>query len=339
MNARAHIDAYLELAKARLSALVLLTTLVGYLLASRGDQVLSHLLWTLLGTALAAGGANALNQWLEVEQDSLMERTRKRPLPSGRLTRRHAMFWGLGVAGTGVALLLALVGRLPAALAASVILLYTLVYTPLKRRSTLCTLVGAVCGAIPPMIGWSAATGGLELGAWLLAATLFVWQVPHFFALAWIYRRDYARAGYRMLPVVDPEGRATFPSLLLFSLALLPLGLNVFLTGLAGPIYAAGSLLAGGFWSWFGFQLYREHSDRRARRVFLGSLLYLPLVLGLMVADRGPLAETSFSSYLAGGPAQAVTPVPSQAGEPSTAAPATRLHPAHSGPAPAGLAP
>jgi protoheme IX farnesyltransferase len=332
MNIRVRIRSYLELAKARLTSLVLLTTLVGYLLPGRGDHGAAHLVGTLLGTALAAGGANALNQWLEVEQDALMERTRGRPLPSGRLTRRHALLWGLGAATAGVALLLVLVGRLPAALAASVIVLYTLVYTPLKRRSTLCTLVGAICGAIPPMIGWSAATGGLESGAWLLAATLFVWQMPHFFALAWIYRHDYARAGYRMLPVVDPAGRATFPSLLLFSLALLPLGLTVFLTGLAGPIYAAGSLLAGLFWSWFGFQLYREHSDRRARKVFLGSLLYLPLVLGLMVADRGPLAGTSSGYDLASSPA---SPVPAEPAAASAVAPL----PASSAASPAGLAP
>lgn len=282
---------YLELAKARLTALVLLTTLVGYVLALGDGEPLWPLFWTVLGTGLAAAGANALNQWLEVDLDARMERTRDRPLPSGRVNRSRAFGWGLGSAVGGVALLAVLVNLLAAGLAATVVLLYTLVYTPLKQRSTLCTVVGAVCGAIPPLIGWAAAAGRLELGAWLLAATLFVWQIPHFFSLAWIYRRDYARGGFRMLPVIDPGGRLTFQILLLFCLVLLPLGLTVYLVGVAGPVFALGSLLLGGAWTLLGLHLYRERSLASARRVFLTSLAYLPLLLGLMLADRGDRRE------------------------------------------------
>jgi protoheme IX farnesyltransferase len=280
---------YLELAKARLSLLVLLTTLVGAVLG-RSSGFLDNwtLLWTLLGTALAAAGANALNQWLERELDTRMERTRNRPLPAGKMSPRHALLFGMGSAVAGVAVLASLVNTLAAALALSVILFYTLVYTPLKRRSTFCTLAGAVCGAIPPMIGWAASTGRLDTGAWLLGAVLFVWQIPHFFSLAWLYRHDYARGGFRMLPVVDRAGDLTCRALLMFAMVLVPLGLTVTLTGMAGPLFALGSILLGMGWLVLGVRLYRDRSDANARKMFLGSLVYLPLLLGLMVADRGP---------------------------------------------------
>jgi heme o synthase len=279
---------FLELSKARLTGMVLITTAVGYLLAtSRVDLVV--LAATVAGTALTAFGANALNQYRERDTDALMERTRLRPLPGGRLAPATALLYGVGAGVFGSFVLLAFSGPLPAVLAVITILLYVLVYTPLKRRSTLNTLVGAVCGAIPPLIGWTAATGRLELGAWLLFALLFVWQMPHFLALAWLYRADYARGGLRMLPVSDPEGRLTFPVTVVFALLHLPLGLLVTLTGVAGPWFALGSLVLGAAWVWQGLRLYRSHSDRDARRVFYASLIYLPLALFLMVADPGPL--------------------------------------------------
>jgi len=283
---------YLELSKARLSLLVLLTTLVGAVLGGSdlwGWRLLTwRLMWTMIGTGMAAAGANALNQWLEKERDARMERTRDRPLPQGKLSPRHALLWGMGTAVVGIVLLAWLVNSLAAILALVVVLLYTLVYTPLKRHSTFCTLVGAVCGAIPPMIGWAASTGRLDLGAWLLATILFIWQMPHFFALGWLYRRDYARGGFCMLPVVDRTGDLTCRVLVMFSLVMLPLGLMVTLTGMAGPIFALGSLLLGIGWLLLGVRLYRDRSAANARKVFLGSLVYLPLLLGLMVADRGP---------------------------------------------------
>jgi len=277
----------LQLSKARLSGMVVITTLVGYLLAVP-QLDWPQLIATVLGTTLTAFGANALNQYRERGIDARMERTRARPLPAGRLGADVALVYGVAVSLVGTFVLLAWSGVLPAALAAGTILLYVLVYTPLKRVSTLNTLVGAVCGAIPPLIGWAAATGGLATGGWLLFALLFVWQMPHFLALAWMYREDYARGGLRMLPVVDPEGRITFPVTVVFAALHLPLGLLVTLTGVAGPWFALGSLLLGTWWLVLGLRLYRSHSDRDARRVFLASLAYLPLALMMMVADRGP---------------------------------------------------
>jgi protoheme IX farnesyltransferase len=277
----------LVLSKARLCAMVLITTLVGYLLAT--PQVAwPVLLATLLGTMLTAFGANALNEYRERDVDALMHRTRNRPLPAGRLSTELALIYGVAVTLLGTFVLLAWSGTLPAALALGTNLLYVLVYTPLKRISTLNTLVGAVCGAIPPLIGWSAGAGGLAQGGWLLFALLFVWQMPHFLALAWMYRADYARGGLKMLPVVDPDGHITFPVTVVFAMLHLPLGLLVTLAGVAGPWFAVGSLLLGLWWVYLGLRLYRSHSDRDARRVFLASLAYLPLALMLMVADRGP---------------------------------------------------
>jgi protoheme IX farnesyltransferase len=283
---------YFELAKARLSSLVLLTTLVGMILAVQESIWSWRLLWTMVGTGLAAGGANALNQWLERETDARMQRTRRRPLPAGLLSPRHALLWGLATAAAGVSILAWQVNLLAASLALSVVLLYTLIYTPLKRRSSLSTLVGAVCGAIPPLIGWAAGTGRLELGAWLLGAILFVWQMPHFFALGWLYRRDYARGGFKLLPVVDPRGDLTCRVLVMFAMVLVPLSLTVTLAGVAGPLFAFGSALLGMVWLATGIRLFRQRTDANARRVFLGSLLYLPLVLGLMVVDRGSGSST-----------------------------------------------
>jgi protoheme IX farnesyltransferase len=286
---------YLVLSKARLSGLVLLTTLVGYLLAATaapddGEAARSvrRFLACLVGTGLAAGGANALNQWLERRLDALMERTRHRPLPSGRLTPRQALGWGLVTSGLGVSVLALFCGPLPAGLALGVVVIYTVVYTPLKRRSSFCTLAGAVCGAVPPLIGWAAAAGRLDSPAWILAIVLFVWQIPHFFALGWMHRRDYARARFCMLPVIDTNGQLTFSVLVLFHLVLIPIGLALALVGAAGPVYALGSVALGCIWLAQGLRLYADRSIVNARRVFMGSLLYLPLLLGLMVADRPP---------------------------------------------------
>jgi protoheme IX farnesyltransferase len=297
---------YLELAKARLTALVLLTALVGFLLASASVSdplgwprpVLAaggwwgwRLVWMLVGTGLAAAGANALNQWRERHLDAKMERTWKRPLPAGKLHPRHALIWGVGTALAGVVVLAAQASLPTAGLALGVVLLYVLVYTPLKTRSTLCTLAGAVCGAIPPLIGWAAAGGRLTAGAWLLAGLLFSWQIPHFFALAWLHRRDYARCGFKMLPVVDSTGHLTFHVLLLFALALLPLGLSMALVGLTGPVFAFGSLALGGIWLVLAVRLYRRRTAAAARHVFLSSLVILPLLLGGMVVDRAALVR------------------------------------------------
>lgn len=280
---------YAELGKVRLGSLVVLTATVGYALgAHAGAFSWTALLALGLGTLLAAAGANTFNQWLEIERDARMHRTRTRPLPTGRITRRHALALALGESLLGTGLLAAACNLLTAGLALAVIVLYAVVYTPLKPRTSLNTLVGAVCGAVPPMMGWAAARGSLDAGAWVLAATLFVWQVPHFLALAWLYREDYIRGGYRMLPISDPSGTVTCSMALLYSLALVPVGLAASAAGMAGWIYAVGAVLLGGVMIERSLRLLRRRTDRAARHVFWASLAYLPLLLGLMIADAAP---------------------------------------------------
>jgi protoheme IX farnesyltransferase len=280
---------YAELTKARLSALVLLTTAAGYLLAELGAIDWLRFLWTIAGTACCAGCANALNQLLEARRDALMNRTRHRPLPSGRITPAHALIVALTLGYAGVAALGLLVNLSAAGLALFTIVVYVAAYTPLKPRTTLNTLVGAVCGAVPPMIGWVAARGTLDPGAWILAAILFVWQIPHFLALAWLYREDYERGGYAMLPVIDRAGRVTGQVTLVTALILLPLGLLAAVGGVAGWAYAAGSLVPGAIMALLAARMLLDRSDASARRVFLASIAYLPLLLLLMVFDRGPI--------------------------------------------------
>ena len=278
----------MELGKARLSLLVLVTTGVGFVLASPGALDWLRLLWTLAGTAIVALGVNGLNQWLEVRPDGLMDRTKNRPLPSGRLGSAHAFLWSVGLAVTGTLILAVLVNALTAGLGLLVLALYLVFYTPLKKLSCLNTLVGAVCGAVPPMMGWTGAAGGLGFGAWVLGAILFVWQIPHFLALAWLYRHDYARGGFRMLPQVDPRGSITFRIAVVYTLALFPVGLAMVLAGLAGWVYAVGSILLGSYMLAASLRLYRVRSERNARGLFLASIIYLPVLLGLMVLDRVP---------------------------------------------------
>lgn len=301
---RSLIGLYLELTKARLSAMVVLTTAAGFVMATPAaaagiDWV--RMVLTITGTALAAGGVNALNQLIEMRRDALMHRTRNRPLPSGGLSPTHGLVFALVNAYVGVAILGLTVNLAAAGLAFATILIYVLLYTPLKTRSTVNTLVGAVCGAIPPMIGWVAASGRLDLGAWILGGLLFVWQIPHFFALAWMYREDYKRGGFVMLPVLDTNGRLTGQVVVLTSLGLVPLGLAATLWGLAGIVYALGSIALGAWLVAAGVKLYATRSDASARRLFLASIAYLPLLLGLMIIDRNatpmrpaePVAEVS----------------------------------------------
>jgi protoheme IX farnesyltransferase len=276
---------YLELTKARLASLVVITTVVGYLVAAGGVVDWSALLRTGLGTALVACGANVLNQWWELRWDGMMERTRGRPLPSRRIRPRTAFRFGTTLSLLGCCLLAATVNILSAALAAATLLIYLLIYTPLKRRTTLCTLAGAVVGALPPMIGWAAATGRIHAGAWVLFVLMFIWQIPHFLAIAWMYRQDYERAGFRMLPVVDPTGGATCGILVVYCLALLPVSAAVAMVGLSGWIYLAGAVALGAGMLVLAGRLHHERTTSAARNVFMASIAYLPLLLVLMVMD------------------------------------------------------
>jgi protoheme IX farnesyltransferase len=282
------LRAYARLTKVRLTSLVVATTAVGYLMAGGPRPDAAAMAWTLMGTALAAAGSMALNQVQEVARDARMERTKNRPLPAGAIARRHALVFGLVTAVLGLAVLAAMATALTALLGLSVVLVYTLVYTPLKPRTPLCTLAGAVCGAIPPMMGWTATGATLSFSAWVLAGVLFLWQIPHFLALAWLYREDYERGGFRMLPLVDRSGRVTGQMVVLYSLALLPVGVLAALGGMTGWVFAAGSLALGSGLLVMALRLAALRTEPVARRLFLATLAYLPLLLGLMVADRLP---------------------------------------------------
>ena len=285
VSVRGFIADYLELAKARLGALVVLTALVGYVLGARGNPSLWVLLSTVAGTALSAFGANIFNQWWEVERDRRMLRTRNRPLPAGRVSRRRAAVMGVVTATAGLVILALGTNLLTTLLSLLVILIYVLVYTPLKVHTPLNTVVGAVCGAVPPMMGWAAATGRLDAGAWILGGLLFVWQMPHFLALAWLYREDYARGGFRMLPAVDPEGRLTGRLAFVYAAALLPVTAALSVVGVTGATFLFASQVAGIAFVVLGWTFFRARSEAAARRLFLASILYLPVVMGLMVVD------------------------------------------------------
>jgi protoheme IX farnesyltransferase len=277
---------FLLLTKPRVVMMVLVTTLVGYYLGSTGETDYLRLLSTLTGTALAAAGTLALNQFLERDVDARMERTRLRPLPDGRLQPAEAAAFGVATTVAGLLCLLLAVGGLAAAVTAATVALYLFAYTPLKLRSSLSTLVGAVPGALPPVAGWVSAGGEFGAGAGALFAILFLWQLPHTLAIARLHREDYARAGIRVLPVVDPRGTSTERQIVAGCLALLAVGLLPTLIGLTGPVYFFGALTLGIGFLGCGIVQAFSPSVAAARRLLFASLLYLPLVLGLMALDK-----------------------------------------------------
>ena len=281
----------LALAKPRIVVLVLVTMAAGYAMAPVVGGV-SPAVWmlglfhALVGTALVAGGTNALNQVLERDVDALMARTARRPLPSARLQVGEATAFAWLIGAAGVVYLALLVNGLTAVLAALTLASYVFVYTPLKRRTPFSTLIGAVPGALPIVGGWTAAGGTLDTGASILFAILFLWQLPHFLALSWIYRDDYARAGLQMLSVGDADGRLTFRQAALHAAALVPVSLAPAVVGMGGPLYFLGAALLSGGYFWASVAAARRPSRDGARRLFAASLIYLPAVLGLMIADR-----------------------------------------------------
>lgn len=282
---RGAISAYVALTKPRIAVMVLLTVAVGYALGSLGGGSPSGWLGVLLGTGLVAGGASAWNQVLERHRDARMRRTLGRPLPSGRVEPLPAAAFATAIAALGLALLLATTNAVAAAVALATFVLYVAVYTPLKSVTTLNTAVGAIPGALPPVIGWAAATGRLGIEAAALFLIVFLWQFPHFLAIAWIYRDDYARAGLRMLPSVDPAGTLTGRQAAGYALTLIPGGLLPAVVGLAGPFYFAGALALGVFYLAFAARFWFEASDRSARLLLRASFVYLPAVLLLLVLN------------------------------------------------------
>jgi protoheme IX farnesyltransferase len=284
---RARVAADLvALTKPRVVVMVLVTTVVGYYVGLTGLPDYGRLTALLIGTLLAAGGTLALNQYWERDVDARMERTRTRPLPDGRLAALEALVFGVALTVTGLSVLAVGVGWLAAAVTAATFLLYLFAYTPLKLRTSLCTMIGAVPGALPPVTGWAAARDDLGLGAWVLFSILFLWQLPHTLAIGRLYQDDYARAGVQLLPVLDAQGRATERQILSGCLALLAVSLLPTLIGLAGGVYFAGALLLGAGFVALGAQQALTPSTAGARRVLLASLLYLPALLALLAFDK-----------------------------------------------------
>ena len=285
-DTRARAADFVTLTKPRLNLLVLVTTLGGLYLASPDGVRTSLLVHTLLGTALVAGGAAALNQVWERDTDRLMRRTSMRPVPQGRLGLNEGTWFGVLLSSAGLIELTFGANAAAAAVALATSASYVLVYTPLKTRTSLATLVGAVPGALPPVIGWAAATGDITLPALVLFGIVFFWQMPHFLAIAWMYRDDYARAGIPLLPVLEPDGRRTGQQALLYAAVLWPVSLLPALVGLADAPYSIIATALGLVFIAIAARFARERSMAHARRLFLFSITYLPLLWGALVADR-----------------------------------------------------
>ncbi|MEX1129079.1 MAG: heme o synthase [Vicinamibacterales bacterium] len=285
-DGRSRAADYVTLAKPRLNMLVVASTLAGFAMG-RGEMSDAGLVLAMLaGTAGVAGGASAFNQVYERDTDALMRRTRLRPMADGRMAVLDALIFAAVLAGAGLLTLALFVNPLSSAVALATLIFYAAIYTPLKPRSSFATVIGAVPGALPPVIGWAAATNTLSREAWILFGILFLWQLPHFLAIAWMYRDDYARAGFPMLPVIEPDGRSTVRQSVAYAAALLPLALAPTLVGMATPFYFAGALVLTLLFVALTLRFAQTRAVADARRVFFGSILYLPLLWILMIAGR-----------------------------------------------------
>jgi protoheme IX farnesyltransferase len=279
---------YLALAKPRVVVMVLAVTMAGFYMGTAGTADWVSLLHLLLGVALAAGGTLALNQYIEREEDALMQRTQLRPLPDGRIQPLPALCFGVVMTIAGLLYTTVVVHTLAGLVTAMIACSYLFWYTPLKLKTSLCSIVGAIPGALPPVTGWVAARGELSNEVWVLFAVMFLWQLPHSLAIAWLYREDYARAGFQILPVIHPDGYSTGRQIVTNCLALLGVGLLPTLVGLTGPVYFVAAFILGLVFLGFGIAMARSRTAEAARRLVLASLMYLPLVFLLMVIDKVP---------------------------------------------------
>lgn len=286
IESRSRAVDFLELTKPRMNFLVLVTTAVGYYMAVRTSFDWLKLIHTLLGTALTAGAAAALNHYVERKYDALMKRTMDRPLPAGRVSPGEALFFGLALTMAGLGYLAMAVNVLTAFLGAFTLLSYVLIYTPMKRRSSLCTIVGAVPGAIPPVMGWTAVHNALSPEALALFGILFLWQMPHFLAIAVLYRSDYAAGGFKMLPVIDPDLTVTGRQIVVYSLSLIPATLIPAGLEMAGLLYLVLALILGLTFLVFSVSCAASRTRTDARRLFLASILYLPILLAAMMVSK-----------------------------------------------------
>ena len=286
LSVRERVAAYAELTKPRITFLIVLTAAAGFALASPGAIDFLGMGRAMLGIALLSSGIATLNQYIERDLDALMRRTADRPLPSGRLLPKEALVFGIGLTVIAQVYLAVLVNPLTALLGLTVISGYLFGYTPLKTKTTLSTMVGAFPGAVPPLIGWAAARGEISLEAWVLFAILFLWQFPHFLAIAWMYREDYGRANILMLPVVEPDGRVTAQQIVIYTVLLLPVSLLPAFMGIAGNVYLVGAVVLGLLFLYSSVRAAFSMSRQQARRLLLASVLYLPLLFILMVLNK-----------------------------------------------------
>ena len=286
LSARARVAAYVELTKPRITFLIALTSAAGFCLGARGSVDYVRFAHAMIGISLLSSGIATLNQFMERDLDRLMRRTADRPLPSGRLSALEALWFGLVLTMTAELYLGLFVNLLTAILGLTVIAGYLCVYTPLKTRTTLSTALGAFPGAMPPLMGWTAARGEIDIAAWVLFAILFLWQFPHFLAIAWMYREDYGRAGIRMLPVVEPDGRVTGQQIITYALMLVPVSLLPAILGISGRLYLIAALVLGLLFLASSVRAAISKSNQHARQLLLASVLYLPLLFGVMVLNR-----------------------------------------------------
>jgi len=280
------IGDYVALTKPRLNILVVATSAAGYYLGAPGPLNFPAMAAAVSGTALVAGGSAALNQVYERDTDAMMRRTRMRPLPDGRVPASDARVFGIVLSAAGLLMLGTLVNLPATALALATLIVYLVIYTPMKRRSPMATLVGAVPGALPPLIGWVAAHGGVNAGGAALFLIVFLWQIPHFMAIAWLYRDDYGKAGFPMLPVIEPDGRRTGRQAVAYAAALVPASLVPAVIGLSGSVYAAVALVLGIALVWLAARFALRRNDSAARWLFLSSIAYLPILWIVMMADK-----------------------------------------------------
>jgi protoheme IX farnesyltransferase len=278
---------YIELTKPRITWLILMSTAIGYYFGLHGGGFrLLGLFHTLLGTGLLASGTATLNEWYEREADAKMRRTRGRPIPSGRVTPHGALVFGIALSVLGFVDLALAVNMVAALWGMATLTSYLFLYTPLKQRTPHATTIGAFPGAMPPLIGYAASAGTLTAEAWVLFGILFLWQFPHFLSIAWMYREDYGRAGIVMLPVIEPDGKATARQIVVCSVLLIPASLAPAFLGMAGTVYLAGALALGLVFLYAGVRVAFDRTKLRARRVLLASVMYLPLLYGLLLLDR-----------------------------------------------------
>ena len=286
ITARERVAAFVELTKPRITFLIVLTSAAGFYLGSRGGVNYALLLSAMFGITLLSSGIATINQYMERDLDALMRRTADRPLPSGKLLPWEALLFGAALIVVAELYLAVMVNFLTATLGLTVIAGYLFGYTPLKTKTSLSTMVGAFPGAVPPLIGWTAARGELSLEGWVLFAILFLWQFPHFLAIAWMYREDYARAGILMLPVIEPDGRVTSQQIVIYTLMLLPVSLLPYALGISGKVYLFGAVVLGLLFLYSSIRAAFSLSRQEAKKLLLASVIYLPLLFILMVLDR-----------------------------------------------------